>query len=218
MPALYQDDYDVWKAPSSLHRIEIFPADQMLANAMAHIQEVWLCRTEAETTTSRSSTNGKTRWLKHRGASCAQHLLGTRNGCCTSWTRSQRQDRENHQQNLQSQTVTQPDPHHDKSSTHDRWPPGPSFSLLVEPRLWPSLLSSALFPVATAKRLRNKASKNHVEMHTTGLLEGQVPEQGLTDSSLHICPVCSHLISTRTRPCCPRCHPALGNRVSQLME
>ena len=28
-------------------------------------------------------------------------------------------------------------------------------------------------------------------MHTTGVLEGQVPEQRLTGSSLHICPVCS---------------------------
>ena len=35
--------------------------------------------------------------------------------------------------------------------------------------------------------------RNHVEMHTTGLLEGQVPEQWVTDISLHICPVCSRV-------------------------
>ena len=35
-------------------------------------------------------------------------------------------------------------------------------------------------------------------MHTTGLLEGQVPDQWLIDSSLHVYPESSRLISTRT--------------------
>ena len=51
--------------------------------------------------------------------------------------------------------------------------------------------------------------QNHVEMHATGLQEGQAPGRWLTDGSLHMCPVCPRLISTGTRPCCPRCHPAL---------
>ena len=45
--------------------------------------------------------------------------------------------------------------------------------------------------------------RTRVEMHCTGLLEVQGPDQWLGDSSLHICPVCSRLISSRTRPCCP---------------
>ena len=38
-----------------------------------------------------------------------------------------------------------------------------------------------------------------------------------SDSSLHICSVCSRLTSTRTRPCCPRCRSSLNN-VSQFLE
>ena len=48
--------------------------------------------------------------------------------------------------------------------------------------------------------------KNHVEMHTAGFSRARSWNSGC--SSLRICPVCSRLISTRTRPCCPTCHPA----------
>ena len=50
--------------------------------------------------------------------------------------------------------------------------------------------------------------KTHVEVHSTGLLHGQVPGQWLADGSLDICPGCSRLISSRTRRCCARCFPA----------
>ena len=60
--------------------------------------------------------------------------------------------------------------------------------------------------------------KDHVEPHTTGLLEGQAPDQCLTESSLHLCHICSGPISTRTRPCCPRYHPAFNNPVTQFFE
>ena len=49
--------------------------------------------------------------------------------------------------------------------------------------------------------------KHDVVLHTTSQPEGQVPDQWLTDSSFHICPVCSRLISSRTTPCCPKRHP-----------
>ena len=54
--------------------------------------------------------------------------------------------------------------------------------------------------------------KTHVEMYIAGLSQGKVPEQWLADSSLHICQVCSRLISFRTRPCCPRCFRAFNGR------
>ena len=65
---------------------------------------------------------------------------------------------------------------------------------------------------------QDKALISHVEMHTIGLLEDQVPDQWLVDISLRICPACSRLISTRTRRCCPRCYPSLNNPVSHVME
>ena len=60
--------------------------------------------------------------------------------------------------------------------------------------------------------------KQHVELRTTGQLESQVPEQWLMDSSLRMCPVCSRLISTKTRLGCPRCYPIFHNPVSQFKQ
>ena len=55
-------------------------------------------------------------------------------------------------------------------------------------------------------------------MHTTGQLEGQVLGQWSTDSSLHICPVCSRLISARTRLVCQRFLRTINNPVSRFIE
>ena len=56
---------------------------------------------------------------------------------------------------------------------------------------------------------------NRVKLHTAQQLEGQVPDQRLTNRSLHIFPVCFRLISFRSRP---RCNPTSSNPVSQFTE
>ena len=40
----------------------------------------------------------------------------------------------------------------------------------------------------------------------------------LLESSVHVSPVCSRLMSKRTRPCCPRCHPAFNIPARQVHE
>ena len=79
-----------------------------------------------------------------------------------------------------------------------------------------------LLPVPPWKRgqswTKKQGIKTHLEMHSTGLLQGQFPDHWLADSSLHICPVCPRLVSSKTRPCCPRCYPAFNKLVSQFME
>ena len=51
--------------------------------------------------------------------------------------------------------------------------------------------------VKAQDRTTKQDFKNLVESHATSQLEGQVPDQWLTDSSLCICPVCSQLISNQ---------------------
>ena len=116
----------------------------------------------------------------------------------------------------QSQTVTLP-PHHHTPPCH----PGAPLGLLFpsrKPRL-PTALPSQLCPVSCCPChlgedaqlwTTRRSLKDHVEKHSTGLLEGQVTNQWPIDSSLQICLVCSRLISTRTTPCCPRCCPSLN--------
>ena len=103
--------------------------------------------------------------------------------------------------------------------------PGPLFASR-KPRLplvFPFQLCSVL---CCRSRLRQDTKpwttrhglKRHEEMHTTRRVAGQVPDQWLMDSSLHICPVCSRLLSARTRPRRPRCNPSLKNPDFHFVE
>ena len=60
-------------------------------------------------------------------------------------------------------------------------------------------------------RTTKQGLKTHVEMHRTEPLQVQVRDQRMADSSLHICPVCSRLISS-TRSL------ALNNPLSQFSD
>ena len=70
--------------------------------------------------------------------------------------------------------------------------------------LWPSLSSSVWSPGTRPVMERwpragpRSKEPRHVEMHSTGLLQGQVPDQRLADRSLHICAVFSRLVFFRT--------------------
>ena len=168
-----------------------------------------------------------TQRLELCGAPGTQRLVGIRSGGgFTSWTTRQREDRPTHQQHLQCQTLPQPSPHHTTISLR---PPialtGP-FLPSRKPRL-PLAFPPQACPVAFCPSRRGEKArtwttkqglKTHVEAHTAGLLQGQVLEQRIAGGSLQICPVQSRLISSRTRPCCPRSFLASNKLVSQFCE
>ena len=95
--------------------------------------------------------------------------------------------------------------------THRPTHPPPRGSLLALPYLpRPAKPRFLLCPVTCCSTKRGEDAQgwttkqvhqNHVELRTTSQLEGEVRGLWLAHSSLHICLVCSRLISARTRPC-----------------
>ena len=85
----------------------------------------------------------------------------------------------------------------------------PAFSTTRKPRLPlafpPQTCAVACCPSRHGKEAQSPIAtqglKRHVEMHSTGLLQGQVPDQWPAESPLHVCPVCSRIISSNCRPC-----------------
>ena len=141
--------------------------------------------------------------MPETGAPCSQCMPNWRS--FTSWTERQRQDRQTHQQNLQS--ISTPPSFLRFRPVHSQVPQQriPKLSVL-EHGCHPQHLQVCPVPCCPShhgKKAQIWTTKQglttHVEMHSTWPLQGQVLDQWLADSSLHICPVCSsHLLQDWT--------------------
>ena len=92
--------------------------------------------------------------------------------------------------------------------------------LLLSPQMCPVTCCLSRHGKEPKTRTTKHGLKCHAELQSSGQPTGQVPDACLADKTLHICPVCPRLISTRKKSltCCSRCSLTFHNSCPNAQE